>query len=97
MQKSAKRGEKEKKKKQRKERKNKQKTSCMRAGRRPSPEGTRLLFAGTVSPMISLGDGPTERRHDKSRRKASKNEKKRIEQRHRARKTNKHFYVQLVG
>ena len=77
MQKRAKRGGKEKKKKQRKERKNKQKTSCMRAGRRPSPEGTRLLFAGTVSPMISLGDGPTERRHDKSRRRQAK--KKRTE------------------
>ena len=53
-----------------KERKTKQKNSYIRAGRRPSPEGTRLLFAGTISPMICPDDGPTEGRHDKTRRKA---------------------------
>ena len=49
----------------------------MRAGRRPSPEGTRLLFAGTISPMICLGDGPTEGGHDKtSGRQENKTKKK---------------------
>ena len=42
----------------------KQKTS-MRAGRRPSPGGTKLLFAGTISPMICPVDGSTEGRHEK--------------------------------
>ena len=54
-QKRAKTGKKEK---QGTERKPKQKKT--RAGRRPSPEGTRLLFAGTTSPMTCLGHGPTE-------------------------------------
>ena len=40
----------------------------MRWGRRPSPEGTRLLLAGTISPMTCPGDGPTEAQHDKTRR-----------------------------
>ena len=48
----------------------------MRAGRRPSPEGTRMLFAGTISPTICLGEGPTEGRHDTTRRKASPKKKK---------------------
>ena len=52
----------------------------MRAVRRPSPEGTRLLFAGTVSPMICLRGGPTKGRHDKIRRKA-REKKKRNEKR----------------
>ena len=80
----------------------------MRAGRRPSPEGTRLLFAGTISPTICLGDGPTEGRHDKTRRKARKRkekkneetkrkEKKRREQRHRARKTKQAFLCPAGG
>ena len=74
----------------------------MRAGRRPNLEGTRLLFAGTISRTICLGDGPTEGRHDKTRRKARKKlEKKRKEkqkrEQRRSEKTNKHFYVQLVG
>ena len=33
------------------------KTNIMRSGSRPSPEGTRLLFAGTVSPMMCPADG----------------------------------------
>ena len=37
--------------------------SCMRSGRRPSPEGTRLLFDAAISPiMMRPGDGPTEGR-----------------------------------
>ena len=32
-------------------------TSCMRSGIMPSPEGTGLLFAGTVSPMMCPADG----------------------------------------
>ena len=51
----------------------------MRSWRRPSPEGTRLLLAGTISPVMCSVDGPTEGRHDKTRRKTRK-EKKRIEQ-----------------
>ena len=76
--KMGKNGQKRKNEKKRKEeRKTKQKTSCMRTGRRPSPEGTRLLSAGTISPTLCLGDGPTEGRHDKTRRKKrKKNEKK---------------------
>ena len=35
----------------------------MRSGRRPSPEGSRLLFAGTLSPMICPVDVPAEGRH----------------------------------
>ena len=35
----------------------KQKTNIMRSGSRPSPEGTRLLSAGTVSPMMCPADG----------------------------------------
>ena len=38
----------------------------MRSGRRPSPEGSRLLFAGTVSSMLCPGDRPTQG-HDKTR------------------------------
>ena len=55
-----------------KERKKKRNKNFMRAGRRPSPEGTRSLFAGTISPTMCLGDGPTEGRHDKTKRKAKK-------------------------
>ena len=73
-------GQEEQERKKRKERKPKQTSLSMRAGRRPSPEGTRLLFAGTISPMICLGDGSTEERqaegrHDKTRQK-SRNRKK---------------------
>ena len=64
------------KRKEQKGKKTETKTLCMRAGRRPSPEGTRLLFAGTISPMICLGDGPTEGRHDQTRRKAGKEKEK---------------------
>ena len=36
----------------------KQKQTCMRSGSRPSPEGTRLLFAGdTVGRMMCPADG----------------------------------------
>ena len=46
----------------------KPKQACAQ-GRRPSPEGTRLLIAGTISPpMISPFDGPTDRRHEKTKR-----------------------------
>ena len=65
------------KRKERKERKNETKI-IMRSGRRPSPERTGLLFADTISPMICPGDGPTEGRHVKTRRKTGK-EKKRAE------------------
>ena len=42
----------------------KQKQTCMRSGSRPSPEGTRLLFAGdTVSPMMCPADG--QQKNDK--------------------------------
>ena len=73
----------------------------MLAERRPSPEGTRSLFAGTISRTICVGDGPTEGRHDKTRRKARKKRilKKRREESSdtELEKPNKHFYVQLVG
>ena len=48
----------------------------IRSGHKPSPEGASLLFAGTTSPMICPDDGPTEARHDKTRRRARKKEKK---------------------
>ena len=42
----------------------KQKQACMRSGSRPSPEGTRLLFAGdTVSPMMCPAGG--QQKNDK--------------------------------
>ena len=37
----------------------------MRSGRRPSPEGTRWLFAGTINPMMCSVDGPTEGKYEK--------------------------------
>ena len=37
------------------------------SGRRPSSEGTTLLFADTTSRMICPVGGPTEGRHDKTR------------------------------
>ena len=37
--------------------KNETKTNIMRSGSRPSPEGTRLLFADTASPMMFPADG----------------------------------------
>ena len=97
IQRKANTGKKGKQEKKRKERKTEQKTSYMRAGRRPSPEGTRSLFAGTISPMICPGDGPTEGRHDKTRRKARKKEKKRKMQRHRARKNKPAFLCPAGG
>ena len=40
----------------------------MRSGRRSSPEGTRLLFAGTISPMTYPYDRLTEGRQYKTTR-----------------------------
>ena len=61
------------KEKKRKEGKNKTKTKTnIRPGRRPSPEGEGccVKFAGdTISPMICPVHGPTEGRHEKTRRK----------------------------
>ena len=53
-----------------KERRKKMKTkkACIRSGIRPSPEGTRLLFAGdTVSPMMCPADGQ-QKNNKKARR-----------------------------
>ena len=48
----------ERKKTKHKKKKNETKQTYMRSGSRPSPEGTRLLFAGgTVSPMMCTADG----------------------------------------
>ena len=47
----------------------------MRSGRRPSPEGTRMLFAGTITQMLCLVDGPKEGRHDKTRLKTRQENK----------------------
>ena len=58
----------------------------MRSGRRPSPEGTRLLFAGTIS---CPAGGPTDGRHTKTRQE-DKSRKKELTQ-------NGQSYVQLVG
>ena len=57
-------GQKGKEQKERKQKKNETKTN-MWSGRRPSPEGTRLLFVGTLSPITCSVDGPTEGRHQK--------------------------------
>ena len=46
----------------------------MRSGRRPSSEGTRLLFAGTISPTTRPVNGPTEGRQKRTRRKARQEE-----------------------
>ena len=61
------------------------KKTNMRPGRRPSPEGTMLLFAGTINRMIYSVDGPTEGRHEKIRRKTE--DKTRKGQRQRKNKT----------
>ena len=47
----------------------------MRSGRRPSPEGARLLFAGPTSTMICPADGPTEGRYKKTRRDTRREER----------------------
>ena len=57
----------------------------MRAGRRPSPEGTKMMFAGTISPTICLRDGQTKERHDNTKRRARK-EKKREEKKRKEKK-----------
>ena len=83
------------KRKERKE-KTKPKSSCMRLGRPPSPEGTRLMFAGTISPMICPGDGPTtqDQTEDKTKKKEEGRDTalKKLNQ-----KLHQNFYVQLVG
>ena len=58
----------------------------MHYGGRPCHQETTLLFAGTISLLICPGSGPTERRRDRIRQKAS-DEKKGKGQRHRAPKT----------
>ena len=46
----------------------------MRSGRRPSPEGIRLLFAGTISPWyVQVGDEPKQK--DDTTRPDGKQEK----------------------
>ena len=104
IQRRVKKGKKgQKRNKQRKERKEKRNKNFMHARRaQASPGGKRLLFAGGISPMICLGDGPTEGRHDKTRRRARKNKTKQNKTKEESsdielEKTNKHFYVQLVG
>ena len=64
---------KENKRNKRKKRKAKQKQTCSPAAGRVR-KGTRLLFAGTISPVICPVDGPTEGRHDKTRRKTKQEE-----------------------
>ena len=55
-------------KKGNKKTKNETKKTCMRSGSRPSPEGTRLLFAGdTVSSMMCPADG--QQKNDKKARR----------------------------
>ena len=49
------------------------KTNIMRSGSRPSPEGTRLLFAGTVSPMMCAADG-RQKHEGNARRRTSQDE-----------------------
>ena len=53
------------------------------------------MFAGIIIPMICPGDGPTEGRHDKTRRKATNEDKK--NQRHIARKTKPTFLCPAGG
>ena len=50
--------------------------SNMHSGRRPSPEGTKLVFVGTIIPMIRAVDGPTKARHE---RPDGRQDKKRAE------------------
>ena len=52
----------------------------LRSGRRLTPEWTMMLFAGTITPMIWQVDGPTERRHDETRRKTRLDEGRDSEQ-----------------
>ena len=77
----------------RKERKTKlNSTSAQGAGR----ARTRLLFAGTISPVICPDDGPTQGRHKKTRRE-TRQEKKRKEEGSNTEIKKQHFHVQLVG
>ena len=58
---------KEKERKQTTKQRNKNHHSCAQGEDRSrvSPEGTRLLYAGTISrPMVCPGDGPTKVQHD---------------------------------
>ena len=57
----------------------------MRSGLWPSPEGSRLLFAGTISPMICPGDGPKS--VDTTRPDGRLNKKKKYTKRGRYRHT----------
>ena len=75
---------------------------------RPQVEsrGHKVDVPGTIRPTICLRDGPTEGRHDKTRRKARRKEKK-MRRKEKKRnneisdteleKANEHFCVQLVG
>ena len=68
-----KKGKQERNRKETKMKKMKNETKTnMHSGRRPIPEGTRLLFACTISPTKRPVDGPTERRHEKTRRRQDK-------------------------
>ena len=68
--------ERKRKKTNENERKRKPK-QILRSGRRPSPEGITLLFAGTISRMICPVHGQTEGRHDNTRRKTRQDNKRR--------------------
>ena len=48
-----------------KKRNEKETKTNMRSGRRPNPEGTRLLFAGTISPRMISADGPIGAKQNK--------------------------------
>ena len=71
---------KEEKKKVKKERNTKlkkkkeknEKANKMRSGRRPSPEGPRIMLAGTITPMICPVYGPTGGRPRQKTRQENK-------------------------
>ena len=62
----------------------------MHSGCRPSLEGTRVLYTCTSSPMICPVDGPTQGRHEETRRKTRRGKRQRA-------KIKQQSYVQLVG
>ena len=88
-------GRNKRQKKQKKQRTKDEKKKPLCSGRRPSPEGTKLAFAGTISPptMCPL-DAPTEGRHDEAKRKTRQEEGNDAEVKNTKQQC---YYVQPVG
>ena len=71
----------------------------MRSGRRPSPEGTKLLFAGTISPTCIIYHMSSWRTNSQQKDHTKIPDKRQKEGRQGAKtkRRNEQSYVQLVG